>query len=221
VRPRRQLGIVGERRADAHYDRVDRRAPAMRQFAAVLAADPLGVPGSCRDLAVERHRGLEQHPRPANPGVLSEGLVEQARPSRELAVGDDHLDALVAEDPEAAARCLLGGVVRGDHHAPDAGLQDGLGARRGLALVAAGLQRHVQGGSAQILQPAGLDRVDLRVGGSVAFVPALPKDRPVAGDDRANDRVGLDGPPPVVRELDGTGEVSLVGLGADWHVCPG
>ena len=85
-------------------DRVDRRAPAVRQLAAVLAADPLRVAGARGDLAVERHRRLEQHPRAPDARVLAKGLVEQPRARRELAVGDHDLDALVAQDPEAAAR---------------------------------------------------------------------------------------------------------------------
>src|SRR5271155_6066459 len=108
----------------------------MGQLAAVLAGDPLGVAGAGRDLAVERHRRLEQPPRAPDAGVLAEGLVEQTRARRDLAVGDDHLDALVTQDAEAPARGLLGGVIRGDHHAPDPGLQDRLGAGWRLALVA-------------------------------------------------------------------------------------
>ena len=40
------------------------------------------------DLAVERHRRLEEDPRAAGAGVLAEGLVEQPRARGELAVGD-------------------------------------------------------------------------------------------------------------------------------------
>ncbi len=43
VGARGQLRVVGQRGADADHDRVDRRAPAVRQLAAVLAADPLRV----------------------------------------------------------------------------------------------------------------------------------------------------------------------------------
>ena len=70
---------------------------------------PLRVAVARRDLAVERHRRLEQDPGAAGAGVLAEGLVEQPRAVRELAVGDDDLDALVAEDPEAAPGRLLVG----------------------------------------------------------------------------------------------------------------
>ena len=54
-------------------------APAVRARAARLAGDPLGVAGAGGDLAVERHRGLEDHERAAGAGVLAERLVEQPR----------------------------------------------------------------------------------------------------------------------------------------------
>ena len=49
--------------------------------------------------------------------MLAEGLVEQPRARGELAVGEDHLDALVAQDAQAATGGLLRGIVRGDDHA--------------------------------------------------------------------------------------------------------
>ena len=84
------------------------------------------------------------------------------------------------------------GIVRADDHAPDPGLQDRVGARRRLALVTAGLQRHVQRRAAQVLQAARLDRVDLGVGAPKTLVPALAEHLAVARDHRADDRVGLD-----------------------------
>ena len=103
-----------------------------------------------RHLAVERHRGLEQHPGTPGPGVLAKRLVEQPRAVGEIAVGEHHLDAVVAQDPQAAPGGVLAGVVGGDDHAPDPGVADRVGARRRPALVAAGLQRHVQRGLRQV-----------------------------------------------------------------------
>jgi hypothetical protein len=109
-------------------------------LAALDAGDPLRVAVARRDLAVERHRRFEEHPRATGAGVLSESLVEQSRAVSELAVGHDHLDALVAEDPQTAARRLARRVVAGDDDALDAGLDDRVGARRRVPLVAAGLE---------------------------------------------------------------------------------
>ena len=52
--------------------------------------------------------------------------------------------------PEATAGGVLARVVGGDDHARDPGLADRVGARRRAALVAARLERHVQGRAAQI-----------------------------------------------------------------------
>ena len=131
VDPGVQLRVVGQRGPDPDRDGVALGAPVMRAQPRRLAGDPLRVPGAGRDLAVERHRGLEEHVRAAGPGVLAERLVEQPRADRGLAVGDGHLHALVAQDAEPAAGGLLGRVVGGDHDAPDAGLEDRVGARRG------------------------------------------------------------------------------------------
>src|SRR4051812_36373441 len=159
---RGQLRVVGQRRSDADRDRVDRRAPAVREPAAVLARDPLRVARRGRDLAVERHRGLEQHPRPPGPRVLAERLVAEPRAGRQLTVGDDDLDALVAQDPEAAARGLLGRVVGGDDDARDPRLEDRVRARRRPPVGAARLERDVQRRAAGV---GGAARVEARAPG--------------------------------------------------------
>src|SRR4051812_21090799 len=87
VDARGQLRVVGQRGPDADGDGVDGRAPAVGEPAAVLAGDPLRVARRGRDLAVERHRRLEEHPRAAGARVLAEGLVAQPRAGGQLAVG--------------------------------------------------------------------------------------------------------------------------------------
>jgi hypothetical protein len=94
-----QLRVVGQRGADAHRHRVDLGAPVVREPPRVLAEIHFESPGAGRDLAVERHRRLEQHPRAPRARVLAERLVQAAGRGRELAVGEDDLDALVAQDP--------------------------------------------------------------------------------------------------------------------------
>ena len=187
---------------------------------AVLATDPLRVSRACRDLAVERHRGLEQHPRPPDACMLAEGLIEQPRLGGELAAGDDHLHALVAQNPEPAPRRLLGGIVRSDHHPLEPGLNDRVGARRCLSLVTARLQRDIQRRPAQILQTTGLDRVDLGVGATELLVPALTEDLAVAGHHRAHDRIRADRARAVARELNRPLQVCSVGVRADRHLLP-
>ena len=137
---RGELGVVGEGGADPDDDGIGLRPPAVGPLAALLAADPLGVARPRGHLPVERHGRLEEHPRPVGAGVLAEGLVEHARAGGDVAVGHHHLDALVAQDPQAPPGGLRRRVVGGDDHAADPGAEDGIGARRRLALVAAGLE---------------------------------------------------------------------------------
>ena len=83
-----------------------------------------------------------------------------------------------------------------------------------LAVVAARLQRDVQRRAAQVGVAAGGDRVDLGVRAAVLVVPALAEDLAVPDDDRADHRVGAHAAQPPLGELDGPGEVDVVGVGA-------
>src|SRR3954468_12866817 len=117
----RELRVVGERRPDPDGDRVERRAPAVRDGAAAFARDPLRVAALGGDLAVEAHRRLEDHERPPGARVLAEGLVLQPGAGGELAAGDDDVHALVAQDPETAPGGLRARVVAGDDDAREPG----------------------------------------------------------------------------------------------------
>ena len=75
---------------------------------------------------------------------LRNGCTSEPRRGGLGAVGELDLDPLVAEDPGAAAGCLLGRVVAADHHPADPGREDRVGARRLAALVRAGLERDVE-----------------------------------------------------------------------------
>ena len=118
----------------------------MRELAALLAGDPLRVAVGSRNLAVERHRRLEEDPWLAGPGVLAERLVEQPCGARRFLVGNHDLDAVVAQNAETAAVGLLGRVVACDDDAANARRNDRVGARRCAAVVAAGLERDVESG---------------------------------------------------------------------------
>jgi hypothetical protein len=83
----------------------------MGAVAALLAGDPLGVAARGRDLAVQRHRGLEQHPRATGAGVLTKRLVQQPGTIGQLTVDHHDLDSIVAQDPQAAPGRVLARVV--------------------------------------------------------------------------------------------------------------
>src|SRR4051794_879667 len=176
-----------------------------------LGGDPARIACTGGHLTVERHRRLEHHERASGAGVLSERLVEQARLMRQIAVEHVHTYALVAQDAEAAAGCLIGGIVRSHHHARDASSDDRLRARRRAAVVAARLERHVHRGARGVLRARG-ERLALGVRLAGGRVEALA-DRAIALDHHgAHEWIGARVPARSGGELDGPVEVALVAL---------
>src|SRR5204863_9225661 len=115
--------------------------PLVSELAAVWRRDPLRVPGSSRDLAVERHGRFGKHPWLTGASVLAEGLVDQPGARGEIAVRNDHLDPLVPKDAQTPTGGMGAGVIRGDHDAADPRTDDCFGARWCLAVVSARLKR--------------------------------------------------------------------------------
>jgi hypothetical protein len=72
--------------------------------------------------------------------VLAKRLVLKAGANRKFTVGENHLNALVSQDPEPTAGCVGARIVGPDDHPTDPGTQDRVGARRRAAVVAAGLE---------------------------------------------------------------------------------
>jgi hypothetical protein len=215
---RREHRVVGQGGSHPHRDGVALGAPVVGALAARLPRDPFGVAPVGGDLAVERHRRLEQDPGAPGAGALAKGLVEQAGTVGQLAVVEHDLDAVVTQDAQPAARGVLGRVVGGDDHPQNPGLADGVGAGRGAAVVTAGLQGHVQGGAGQVGIPGGADGLDLRMGRAQLPVIALA-DRPVAvGDHRPDQGIGTDPAAALLRDLDRASQVAAIGIGDGGHV---
>ena len=183
--------------------------------AARLARDPLRVAGLGRDLAVERHRRLEEHVRAAGARVLAEGLVERAargwrarrrrcrrrrprragsrargrRPSRS---GRRRRRPRGRCRPRRSRRCTAA-----------------------CGRVAAGLERDVERRAGEVRVARGGDRLALGVRAAAGGVPALPQHLAVADDDRAHERVGADPAAPAGGELERALEVLAVGVGKE------
>lgn len=80
----------------------------------------------------------------------------------------------------------------------DSGRDHRLGARGGLAVVAAWLQSDIECGASG--QMTGLpERVDLGMRSTIDFVPALADDPAIAHDDGADHRVRFDPSPTPLR----------------------
>ena len=180
-----QLGVVPAHRTRADHDGVDAGAQFVHGPAAVETADPAGVAPRGGDLAVERHGRLVGHQRPARAVVSEEGrvLLPGALPPAVFSEVDHH--AAVAQLAQAAAVHLRVRVAKSDHCAGYAPRHECVGAGRGLALVAAGLERAVERCAPGALAGLG-ERHRLSVRRSGRQVPAAPDDLSVAHEDRAD-----------------------------------
>ena len=165
----------------------------------LLARHPARLARVAGDLSVERHGVLHDHERAPGLYVVEEDLVEGAALVFEHVLGD--LDARVAQDLEPLARDERVGVARADDHAREAGGDERVGTRRLLAVVAAGLERDIDGGALRGLGTAG-QRVALGVQVADLVVVAGRDDASVADYDRAHHGVGGDVPTALFRKLE-------------------
>ena len=129
------------------------------------------------------------HGRPVRACLRKAWFCRRAR-CGELAVGDVDLDALVAQDAQAAAGGLLGRVVAGDDDALDAGREDRVGARRRAPSWQHGSSETYIVAPRRSASPAAAIALTSACGPPYSLVPALAEDLAVADDDRADDRVG-------------------------------
>ena len=150
--------------------------------------------------------------------MLAKGLVLQPRAARQIAVGDHHLDPVVAEDSKSPAGGVRRGVVGGNNHATDAGITNGVGARRRPAVVRTRLDRYVERRLAQVAIGGGADRLDLGVRGTRLAMESLPERLTVERDNSPNERIWAYSSPSLFGELDRAGKVAVIVVSGDGHV---
>ena len=68
--------------------------------------------------------------------MFAEGLVLKSCRRSQFAANDFNIDALIAEDSQPPAACLPGRIITRDHHWPDTGSGNRIGAGWLLALMA-------------------------------------------------------------------------------------
>jgi len=158
----------------------------MRVPARDLTGDPAGLAVERRDLPVERHGALEGDVGAPPFDGREEHPIEGERLRLETA--DVHLDALRPQRLRAATPDSRVGVAGGGNHPPDAGGEDGVDARRGLADVIARLERRVERRVLGLLAGR-FERDDLGVFGAGRRVVALADDLLTLRDDAADVRI--------------------------------
>ena len=116
-----------------------RRCTRSRAASPVIAT---GLPPAAPGLAVGRHRELERHARPAV--AHAQDVAGVVAPRLVGADADIDRNALRAQPRMARARDFRIGILERRDDARNAGLDDGIGAGRRLALVRARLERDIQ-----------------------------------------------------------------------------
>jgi hypothetical protein len=143
--------------------------------------------------------------------VLAERLVEEPGGVRQLAVDELDLHPLVAQDPRAATRGLGCGVVGGDHHAGDTGLEDRVGAGLRAPVMTARLERDVEGPARRVLVARGQRHpFGVRLPGGLR--DALAYHPPALHEHGPHHGIGTRLAAGLGGQLDGPEEVSRVAL---------
>ena len=170
-----ELGIVYPGRPGTHEYSVKGRPYPVDPPQVSVTADPLTVSGRRRDSSIEGLRNFQHHPGPLRADVVDEGPIERAGPYREGS--DQHGNPCLFEGRKPASLNAFIGVLGGCYHATDTGLKNGFGAGGCLAVVTAGLEGDVQGGTVAasgVSTPHGIFQGnDLGVVPAVRLMPPL------------------------------------------------
>ena len=143
--PAIEPGVVGLGRAPADGDRIVAGACEVAVDARGFAGDPLALAGGGGDPPVERMRRLHRDQWPPFGLAEHEAEIEGVRLLAQYI--PHHRHAAFAQAGEAAAgHTRIGILYRGDD-ARDTGGDQRISARRGLPMMAAGLEGDVSGGA--------------------------------------------------------------------------
>ena len=195
-----QEGIIRQNGAHTYHDAPEPVALLLDMAPGRLARDPLGRACVGRDLAVHRHGVFHRNEGPPGGDVVEEDPIQRVTFLAQNVFR--HLHAVRPQDRHALSRHQRIWVGGADHHPADAGCQDRIHAGRLLSVVAAGLQRHIHGGSGGV-GGAGCQRVALRMGFAVPLMPALSDNCAVLYDHGAHHGIGRRPTPALFRQRQG------------------
>ncbi len=152
-----------------------------------LAGDPAALAGAGGDPPVQGHGQLQGYQRAVLPDAQEEAGIDLCRLALAEAERDAHAAALQPIDALAADPGI--GVLHGDDGALYPGGGQGIGAGRGLAIMAAGLERDIGRGPPCRLAGAA-KRFGFGMGPSAGLGPAAAHDPSLADQDAADGGIG-------------------------------
>ena len=182
-----QRRIIQERRAASHEDRIMDGTKPMPGRARMIACDPLAFACSCRYLAIQRGCQFKRDHRPFLGHMHQEASIQRLGFCLHQANID--LNTSLAELIDSTAIHSGKWIHRRNHDPPNASMDQGHGARRRPAIMAAGLQcdvsRRTERKGASTVQGLDLGMMARRWLG-----PTAPNDLAVPGNDAADRRIG-------------------------------
>jgi hypothetical protein len=209
--------VIHQNGVDAHENAVVQGSHLVDEPARGHAGDVVTPAGRARDLAVDGRGHLERDCRLQPQTVLVVAEVLDRGDVPEAPDVDLHPGAPQRRDP--AAVDVRVGVERRHHDARYTALQDSLDARWRSPVVRAGFEGNVERRATRRTTGC-VERDDLRVGLSAAFVVALADDRAVAHDHRPHHRIGRGLPGRAPRQVERAPHVRLVHVGRSREVAP-
>ncbi len=144
--PTGEFRVIGEEGADADHDGVVIAAQLMADGAGGGAGDPLARAHAGGDLAIEGGGKFQRDQRARLLDHAGETGIQHAGFGG--AEPGFNPDACTLQERHASTIDAGIGVGLGDHDTGDAGIDQGLGAGRGFAVMGAGFQRDIGGGAA-------------------------------------------------------------------------
>ncbi len=192
------MGIVRAQGARADEDRIHLGTQPMSPGARRWTAQPAVLARRTREPAIQRERGLGDHP--GSPG--DDPTVE--RPVQRLALGVQHTgahgDSRRLQDCHGFPGVTGIRIGRADDHPRETGTPDGVRARWGAAVGRAGLQGDVDRRPPRAgFRTERLQRLDLRMRLPRPVVIPPRQHAPVFDDHRAHRRVRAGVAPPPLR----------------------
>ena len=159
---------------------------------------PLARPGG--DPRVQTHRQLQSEIRSLVPGRIEKhGIDVVERP--DVGRGAYDLDARLRQKLAPTPR-LIARLGSPEDHPGHPGLQQCLGTRGCLAMMATRLEAHIGGGPTGSISSR-TDRVHFRVRAAVFLVPSFPHALPITRQDTPDHRIGMHPAPPPARQRGG------------------
>ena len=139
--PHCQLRIINNDRVNANHHRITLGPEFMHQLAGCLAGNPTGMAGYRGNIAIQSHGRLVDDIRPAAGHRSNEPPVQLT--ALRLKQPDINPDTGLTQNLYPLPCHLQKRIHHSHHHPLYPGRNQGIGAGRGLAMVATGLQSHI------------------------------------------------------------------------------